>query len=162
MTYGCKTINKQEQHLYLVTVDQPEVGGRVSDDVTFVGQSSLTFDLIVVDDVIQQAINSKTQKSVCPQTLAYQKLVLHLMLRNNFVCILWVLSSPLFNCVFVTKWRSLVPASERWRSVGGTDFKGLSTEYLEDGLIRRISVDVNVFPTTACCDLDLWPLTSRI
>ena len=57
-----------------ITVDQPEVGGRVCDDVTFLGQSALTFDLIrpVIDNIVHQAIDSETEKSVRQQTIAYE------------------------------------------------------------------------------------------
>jgi len=71
--------------MYLVSVDQPEVVGRVRDDVAFLGQSSLTFDVIIVDadDVIEeQSINTETENSVRAKTLAHQPHVLHLMLRR--------------------------------------------------------------------------------
>jgi len=55
----------------------------VRDDVTFLGQSSLTFDLGVADNIVQHAIDAKTQKTVRPQTFAYQTPILHLMLDNN-------------------------------------------------------------------------------
>jgi len=71
---------------YLIGSDQPEVVGRVRDDVTFLGQSSLTFDLVTVDsdDVIEkQTINAQTENSVRAKTLAYQTNVLHLVLHTE-------------------------------------------------------------------------------
>jgi len=84
MCSGCKSIDKQNRRdHYLVAVHQAEVDGRVRDDVTFLGQSSLTFDLFIVDDLVEQTIDSEAQNSVRAQTLANQTTVLHLVLQNH-------------------------------------------------------------------------------